>query len=75
MKLENEYCEVSNSGEFLISLNDFIELFDELFIVHQNFNMLNSNLKEYNENYEWNSITFEGHWIKGINSGGSNIFS
>jgi hypothetical protein len=66
----NEYCKTSDSGEFIVSLSDFIELFDELFIVHQDFNMLNSNLKECKTKFQWNSIIFEGHWIKNLNSGG-----
>jgi len=70
LKLAYEYSEMCDMGEFLISLKDFIELFDELFIVHEDLNMLNSNLKEYTQNYEWNSIIFEGHWIKGVNSAG-----
>ena len=55
-------------GEFFISLEDFMRLFDNMDIVRVDFNMGNNNSK-------WEIQQFDGAWVPGKNAGGKLFFT
>jgi hypothetical protein len=57
-------------GQFYISFKDFRSNFDEVQFVHTNMNAMYDEQNLGSDNGIWQSKSFNGEWVPGINAGG-----
>lgn len=62
-------------GIFYMSFEDFLEYFDELFLVHTNLNAYHRSTDDYYLNkIKWLSVNFSGEWDEKTSGGIFNFF-
>ncbi|XP_025093606.1 calpain-2 catalytic subunit-like [Pomacea canaliculata] len=60
-----------DDGEFWMSVQDFVQHFDELELCHLSPDLLTDKQRGMVVKKKWKQATFSGSWLRGVNAGGS----